>query len=771
MVSTAGDVNGDGYSDVIVAADLYDNDQTDEGCAFLYLGSATGPGSLPAWTAEGDQASASFGSSLGTAGDVNGDGCSDVIIGAKSYDNGQTDEGRAFLYLGSTAGLASLPAWTAESNQAGSSFGYSVASAGDVNRDGYSDVIVGAPRHNNGLPIEGRVFVYLGSAGGLGSSAAWTANCSQEAAMFGYSVSGAGDVDGDGFSDIIIGAPYYDNGHPNEGGVFLYLGSALGLGLTPAWTAESDLPQAAMGSAISTAGDVNGDGYSDVIIDVPDYQHDSYQSGRALLYLGSASGLNASPAWTAEVVGPSAVVFAQSLATAGDVNGDGYSDVIIGSSRYYAGAATNGEVRLYYGNGAAGISVNARQQSPDATPVDHFGLSGSASGFRVTSLARTAYGRGKVKLQWEAKPLGTAFNGLGTGKSASWVDSQVAGVELAEAVTVPYTGPYHWRARVVYHQATTPFQLFGRWMSPFANGWQETDLRVGTEPQPIDFFFTAPDFRLFELRTDRSATSAVVSLLPGGGSSSHSPAIAVFQNRQYIAIKGAATSNIYVKSRARGGSFADTTWTQVPGTSPTGPALCVFNNRLYLFVKGGSSNSLFYKSMDTAGQWSGWAQVSGSNTLWRPGLVVFGGQLYCFQSHAVSNRIWYKPMNQAGLWGDWAIVGTGSTNAAPTPLLYDGKVWLFVKGLGGKLLWWCTWTGSSWTAWVSCDGSSEASPGVGMDPTEKMFHLAVRGNLVPRLWHRTLEPGTLAWSDWHLLTNLDPAAQSLDAPTVVPANW
>ncbi len=116
-MATAGDVNGDGYSDVIVGALYYDNGQSNEGRACVYLGSAGGLTAGAAWTAESDQVSAQFGYCVGTAGDVNGDGYSDVIIGALYYDNGQGNEGRAYAYLGSAAGLAPGAAWTAESDQ------------------------------------------------------------------------------------------------------------------------------------------------------------------------------------------------------------------------------------------------------------------------------------------------------------------------------------------------------------------------------------------------------------------------------------------------------------------------------------------------------------------------------------------------------------------------------------------------------------------------------------------------------------------------------
>jgi hypothetical protein len=97
---------------------------------------------MPNWTAEGDQDGAYFGFAVGTAGDVNGDGFSDVIVGAAFYDIGVIDQGRAFVYHGAAVGLSSTADWTAEGDQ-NTYFGYSVATAGDANGDGYSDVIVG----------------------------------------------------------------------------------------------------------------------------------------------------------------------------------------------------------------------------------------------------------------------------------------------------------------------------------------------------------------------------------------------------------------------------------------------------------------------------------------------------------------------------------------------------------------------------------------------------------------------------------------------------
>ncbi|CAN0448089.1 unnamed protein product, partial [Phaeothamnion confervicola] len=105
-----------------------------------------------------------MGHSVATAGDVNGDGFSDVIVGSYLYDSGSANEGAAFVYHGSASGLNAVPATTLQSDQAEAWFGWSVASAGDVNGDGYADVIVGGIHYDNGQNNEGAAFVFHGSA-------------------------------------------------------------------------------------------------------------------------------------------------------------------------------------------------------------------------------------------------------------------------------------------------------------------------------------------------------------------------------------------------------------------------------------------------------------------------------------------------------------------------------------------------------------------------------------------------------------------------------
>ncbi len=135
------------------------------------------------------------------------------------------------MFLGSASGIASgNPASAAaqlESDQADASFGYRVAGAGDVNDDGYADVIVGARFYDAGQADEGAAFVFLGSAGGIASGSPATAAAQLEAdqanANLGYSVVGAGDVDGDGSADVVVGSRFYDEGQSNEGAAFVFL--------------------------------------------------------------------------------------------------------------------------------------------------------------------------------------------------------------------------------------------------------------------------------------------------------------------------------------------------------------------------------------------------------------------------------------------------------------------------------------------------------------------------------------------------------------------
>jgi hypothetical protein len=345
-VGTAGDVNGDGYDDVIIGAPLYTNGQASEGRAFVYLGSIDGLSATPDWTFECDQNGAYCGWSVGTAGDVNDDGFDDVIVGARYFDNGEEDEGRAFVFLGSPSGLSTTPEWIAEGEEPQTSLGYSVSAAGDVNQDGFDDVIVSSYYYLYNVKNHGNAFVYYGCADGISQVSPGILDSAQAMDSFAYSVGNAGDVNGDGYGDVLVGAPGYDSDQV-EGRTYAYLGSATGVVTTPAWIVESEQADTNFGSAVATAGDVNLDGFADVIIGAPSFFGAGGIVGRAYVYLGSAAGLSSSAYWAVSS-GVNNSAFGSDVGTAGDVNRDNNPDVIIGAPMY-SSIYTSGAAFVYYG--------------------------------------------------------------------------------------------------------------------------------------------------------------------------------------------------------------------------------------------------------------------------------------------------------------------------------------------------------------------------------------------------------------------------------------
>ncbi|MBN1619217.1 FG-GAP repeat protein [candidate division WOR-3 bacterium] len=329
-VSSAGDVNGDGYDDIIAGAPYLMNGQAFEGAAFVFYGSENGLSSSPDWSAESDQVEAQFGWSVSSAGDVNGDGYDDVIIGSPRFDAEQNDEGAVFVYYGSKKGLSLEPDWTFWSEMENAFFGFTVSSAGDINGDGYDDIIVGAPYYSEDFEDEGAILVFLGSTSGPGHEPFWIYRSGQDWANLGHCVSSAGDVNGDGFDDIIAGAPYLNFEENEYGSAIVFYGSATSLSNTPDWSAMPIQIGTEYGTSVSSAGDVNGDGYDDVVIGAPMFSVKKPWEGAGFLFMGSSSGLSDLIDWSYSS-GVENSVFGYSISSAGDIDGDGFDDLIAGA--------------------------------------------------------------------------------------------------------------------------------------------------------------------------------------------------------------------------------------------------------------------------------------------------------------------------------------------------------------------------------------------------------------------------------------------------------
>jgi hypothetical protein len=379
-VAGAGDVNGDGYDDVIIGARDYTGGAIGlPGAAYVHHGSAGGVSATASLSLFGAAAGDSLGRSVAGAGDVNGDGYDDVVIGAHLADVGSTpDIGVVNVHHGSASGLSATADLQLVGGYAGDWFGYAVAAAGDVDGDGYADVIVGAPGRDG---YQGAVQIFHGSPGGLLPSPVRTLLGTATSDFFGGAVAGAGDVNGDGYDDVIAGAFGYGTGPGTDpGGAFVYHGSGTGVAATAARTFEGTVRGGYFGWSVAGAGDVNGDGYADIIIGAFYDGASAYTlEGAAYVHHGSAAGLGASA--DRVITGASPADFLGSaVAAAGDVNGDGYGDVLIGAQGYDSGAlAEAGAVHLHEGS-AGGLSTSPTVTLPGAAVTAYFGTAVAGAG-------------------------------------------------------------------------------------------------------------------------------------------------------------------------------------------------------------------------------------------------------------------------------------------------------------------------------------------------------------------------------------------------------
>ena len=330
-----GDANGDGWADVAIGSCTNDEGGENAGKVSVFFGRAN-PSAEPDLEILG-VAGSFFGAAVAWAGDVNHDGYNDLLVGAYRDDQAGVNAGKAYLFLGG-APMNATPDLILVGPSAGAYFGRAVSGAGDLNRDGLADFAVGAPRTANGT-----VFVYFGHAPPDGTPDLLIQGLAADD-RFGSSIAGPGNVDTVSGDDLLVGAPRASPVHYWQGSAYLFSGGA-GLDAVADWSVHGLGAGDQFGSSLGAAGDVNGDGAPDLVVGAP-YSNKGavVDAGAAyLFYAGQSLDTTADFIIEGTADGEN---LGMSVAGCGNVTGSGFSHLLVGAPGSDVGGLDAGRIVL-----------------------------------------------------------------------------------------------------------------------------------------------------------------------------------------------------------------------------------------------------------------------------------------------------------------------------------------------------------------------------------------------------------------------------------------
>ena len=379
-VSGAGDVDGDGWPDLLVGGELAGD--ANQGGAWLLLGpvpTEAGEWEGAAWALSGSLAAEHAGAAVAGLGDLDGDGYDDLLVGAPGADlGGGEGSGGAYVVQGPVTSdglLSSMATATLWGEDAEDQAGSAVAGVGDVDGDGWPDLVIGAALADPYGTRTGAAWLLLGPVSGTidlwDADGTWAGQDAGDQA--GAALAAAGDVDGDGLADVLVGAPYLRGDDLWAGGAWLVSGPATGhLDLEDATARlRGRVGSDQAGASVAGAGDIDGDGFADVLVGAPGYDGGGSGSGGAWLLRGPLAGTLSLASADLAMVGATAEDAAGSSVAGGfDLDGDGRLDLAVGARLDDAGATDAGALYLVLAPGSGSLDLDAADLRVQGSDVD-----------------------------------------------------------------------------------------------------------------------------------------------------------------------------------------------------------------------------------------------------------------------------------------------------------------------------------------------------------------------------------------------------------------
>ena len=323
MGVAAGDFDGDGTDDLAVGVPYRGNNSTMVGYVELYLGSTSGLATTPHWNWTLNETEAFTASYLASGGDIDDDGDDELFIVSSNYTSPIPDcKGRVDMFLGSSS-WGQIPDWTLNGSTIDAVLGIAIAGSGDVNGDGYDDVAISSSGTRD-LPIGySTVEIFFGSASGFSANTGHRIEQNVQGKLFGHELAWV-DLDGNGYDELVVGEPYNGSAY-QSGNIWIFNGTISGLELPdPLTTLSSNLANDQFGSVFESAGDVNEDGFEDLLVS----HRGVGKIGSLSLYLGSQFGILTTSQTLAQGSEGGDMV-AAAISTGGDYDDDGMSEIVV----------------------------------------------------------------------------------------------------------------------------------------------------------------------------------------------------------------------------------------------------------------------------------------------------------------------------------------------------------------------------------------------------------------------------------------------------------